>query len=61
MKLEVAEDVLSREPRPQQAKQLRGDRTGWRLRVGDYRILYSIEGDLVSVHDAGHRKDVYED
>ncbi|WP_206611163.1 type II toxin-antitoxin system RelE/ParE family toxin [Halobacteriovorax sp. HLS] len=33
-----------------------------KLRVGDYRIIYSIESEVVTVHviKIGHRKDVYE-
>ena len=33
-----------------------------KLRVGDYRIIYSIEEEVVTVHviKIGHRKDVYE-
>jgi len=33
-----------------------------KLRVGDYRIIYSIESQIVTVHviKIGHRKEVYE-
>lgn len=53
---------LSNEPRPANARLLSGQagRT-WRLRVGDYRVLYEI-GDLklvVLVIRIGHRRDVY--
>ena len=34
---------------------------GWRIRVGDYRILYTIDKSsrLITVYAIGHRRDVY--
>jgi len=44
------------------AKPLRGALAGWyRLRTGDYRIRFRLEGELVIVDKIGHRKDVYDD
>lgn len=53
--------ALSDEPRPHGARRLRG-RDGWRVRIGDYRVLYDIddEGATVLVVKVGHRRDVYE-
>ena len=31
----------------------------WRLRVGDYRIRYDIDGDKVVLHLVKHRRDIY--
>ena len=31
-----------------------------RLRVGDYRVIYQIDGDSVLIVKIGHRKEVYE-
>lgn len=48
--------------RPPGAKMLRGRlKEGWRVRVGEYRILYRIddEKDEVRIFDIGHRRDVY--
>lgn len=43
-------------------KRLSGNLAGWyRLRSGDYRIRFRIQGDTVIVDKIGHRKDVYED
>lgn len=44
-------------------KPLKGDRRFWRYRVGDYRLLVSIEDDelLVLVVDVDHRRQVYRD
>lgn len=53
--------LLAADPRPPGAKALRG-RPGLRIRVGDYRIIYTIQDDrlLVVVVTLGHRRDVYE-
>ncbi len=53
--------LLAREPRPPSARALRG-RPGYRVRVGDYRIIYTVSDDvlLVVVVALGHRRDVYE-
>jgi mRNA interferase RelE/StbE len=51
---------LSSEPRPRNSRKLTS-RDGWRLRVGDYRVIYEIEDDarVVTVVHVGHRRDVY--
>ncbi len=53
--------LLGDDPRPPSAKPLRG-RPAWRVRVGDYRIIYTIDDGvlLVVVVTLGHRRDVYE-
>ena len=52
---------LADNPRPQGYKKLKG-RKGYRIRVGDYRVIYEIIDDilLIDVVDLGHRKDIYE-
>ncbi|MDO5675880.1 MAG: type II toxin-antitoxin system RelE/ParE family toxin [Propionibacteriaceae bacterium] len=52
--------LLATDPRPPAAKRLAG-RPAWRVRVGDYRVIYTIEDDvlLVVVVTLGHRRDVY--
>ena len=53
---------LAENPRPPQAKALQEPWKGhYRLRVGDYRILYTIEDDrlLVLVAKVGEREGVY--
>jgi mRNA interferase RelE/StbE len=32
----------------------------WRLRIGDYRAIFRLDGDTVVVTKIGHRRDVYE-
>jgi mRNA interferase RelE/StbE len=53
--------LLAEDPRPPASRPLRG-RPAWRVRVGDYRIIYTIEDDvlLVVVVTLGHRRDIYE-
>ena len=50
---------LEENPRPPGCKKLKG-RLGYRIRVGDYRIIYEIEDNIlrVVVIDLGHRKDI---
>jgi len=33
---------------------------GWRLRVGDWRVLFEVEGDTIVVWRVVHRSDAYE-
>ena len=48
---------LEENPRPPGSKKLKG-RAGYRLRIGDYRVIYEIEDNIlrVIVIDVGHRK-----
>jgi mRNA interferase RelE/StbE len=52
---------LEKDPRPQGYKKLKG-RDGYRIRVGNYRIIYDIIDKelIVDVITLGHRKDIYE-
>jgi mRNA interferase RelE/StbE len=40
-------------------KKLKGFKTKYRPRAGDYRVLFEIEGGTVVVYDVGDRKDIY--
>ena len=53
-------DDLESNPRPPGAKKLAGVE-GYRIRKGDYRILYTIDDSkhLVRVYRIGHRREVY--
>lgn len=53
--------LLAADPRPPGARALQG-RPGLRVRVGDYRIIYTVQDDvlLVVVVRLGHRRDVYD-
>ncbi len=39
-------------------KKLKGSRNEYRLRVGDYRVLFELEGRTVTVYAVGNRKDI---
>jgi mRNA interferase RelE/StbE len=60
--LKIKNDIekLSSEPRPMGCIKLK-KREGWRIRSGDYRVIYEINDDLRSINilHVGHRKDVY--
>jgi len=58
----ITERLLSLEenPRPQGVKKLQGE-NAFRLRVGDYRVLYQIDDQakVVTIYAVGHRREVY--
>jgi len=60
-RVQAAIALLAEDPRPPASRPLRG-RPAWRVRVGDYRVIYTIEEDvlLVVVVTLGHRRDVYD-
>jgi mRNA interferase RelE/StbE len=51
---------LTQDPRPAGCKKLSG-REGWRIRVGDYRVIYEIDDpqQSLTILHIGHRRDVY--
>lgn len=59
-RIQGAITLLGRDPRPPGARKLQG-REGFRVRVGDYRIIYLIEDDIlvVVVVTLGHRREAY--
>lgn len=60
--MQAAVELLSQEPRPSGAKKLVAGEGEWRLRTGDYRIVYEIQDQvlLVLVIVVGHRRDIYQ-
>jgi mRNA interferase RelE/StbE len=63
LKVEAAIDNLADNPRPVGCKKLKGEHDFvWRIRVGDYRVLYKIEDEIkvIEVGKIGNRKNVYE-
>lgn len=53
--------ALAENPRPPGCKKLKGYKDQWRIRVGDWRVLYIIDAaKLVSITRVAHRKQVYE-
>ena len=55
-------ESLGHTPRPAGCKKLKGYKDQWRVRVGDWRVLYIIDdaAKLVSVTRIAHRREVYE-
>jgi mRNA-degrading endonuclease RelE of RelBE toxin-antitoxin system len=50
-----------RKPHPSNHKKLAGAERTYRIRVGEYRVIYEVLGEvlLIEVIKVGHRKDVY--
>lgn len=62
-KITKAIDELAKNTRPNGVKKLKGHDDLYRIKVGNYRIIYEInDGELVIVVvEIGHRKEVYKD
>jgi mRNA interferase RelE/StbE len=60
-RLDPAIQGLGQSPRPPGCKKLSGEESLWRIRVGDYRIVYRVwdEEMLVLVVKVGHRRQIY--
>ncbi len=56
----MAIKALADSPRPPSATKLRGEDL-WRIRVGDYRVVYAVEDQrlVVTIVRVGHRREVY--
>jgi mRNA interferase RelE/StbE len=50
---------ILQEPPKGDIKKLRGNLKDFRLRVGKYRVMFTIEGDIVSVYEIDLRDKVY--
>ena len=61
-RVQAAIELLATEPRPSGAKKLVGGGGEWRVRTGDYRIVYEIHDNvlLVLVVAVGHRREIYD-
>jgi len=57
----TAVETLSSDPFPQGCKKLHGSERTYRIRVGDYRVIYEVFSDrlVVEIARVRHRKDVY--
>jgi len=61
-KIQLAIDALSENPHPVGNKKLKGEyQNFYRIRIGDYRVLYSIKDKIkiIDIRQIGHRKDIY--
>jgi mRNA interferase RelE/StbE len=59
-RVSCAIDSLAENPRPTGCRRLR-DREDWRIRVGNYRVIYGIDDDrqIVEILKVAHRRDIY--
>lgn len=57
----LAIESLSDNPFPGQSKKLKGSESSYRLRVGNYRVIYQVDTDskVIVVYRVRHRKDAY--
>jgi mRNA interferase RelE/StbE len=55
-------EALAGNPRPPGCKKLRGGDKEWRIRVGDYRVVYTVDDQnlVVEATRIRHRSEVYE-
>jgi mRNA interferase RelE/StbE len=61
-RLQAVIELLAEEPRPPASTRLVGGAGEWRVRTGDYRVIYEVhDGELlVLVLRMAHRREVYE-
>jgi mRNA interferase RelE/StbE len=61
IRIEDRIESLAKEPKPADVKKIQGDENLYRVRSGNYRILYRVFERKVSILivDVDHRKDVY--
>ncbi len=54
-------EELARNPRPSGCHKIAGSKSDWRVRVGDYRIIYEVDdkAKVVRVMRVRHRREVY--
>ena len=54
-------EALAKSPRPSGCKKLEGAENLWRIRVGDWRVVYSIDDSalVIDISVIRHRRDVY--
>lgn len=57
--VDAIESRLGADPARYGQRLRRSLRGFWKMRIGDYRVVYEIVGDEVRVHGVMHRRDVY--
>ncbi len=60
-RVRAAIELLAEDPRPPACVAMRGEDSVYRVRVGDYRIVYEVRDEvlLIQVVRVGHRREVY--
>lgn len=58
----TAVSQLTSDPHPPGSRKLIGSEYTYRIRVGDYRVIYDVQGSdlVIEIIRVGHRKDVYQ-
>ena len=53
--------TLAQNPRPSGSRKITGSKSDWRIRVGDYRVIYEIDQKTraVKVMRVRHRREIY--
>jgi mRNA interferase RelE/StbE len=61
VRIAAAITALATDPRPDGCKKMTGSKDGYRIRIGDYRVIYTINDGvrIVKIQKIGHRKEVY--
>lgn len=61
VRISSAIDALAQNPRPSGVEKLRSEEELFRIRVGDYRVVYQIADErlFVLIVRVGHRKEIY--
>jgi len=52
---------LAQNPKPHRVRKIVGSKNGWRIRIGDYRVIYEVdeEGRAVKIMRIRHRREAY--
>ena len=52
---------FSEDPYPYGCRKLRGSQHTYRFRIGDYRVVYDVQSDILTIEiiRVGHRKEIY--
>jgi len=54
-------EALAQEPRPPGSRKLQGEQNLWRIRIGDYRVIFSVDDRkrIVDIVRIRHRREAY--
>jgi mRNA interferase RelE/StbE len=57
----LPKEIFDRDPKPPGTRKIIGSRNDWRIKVGDYRVIYEIdeEGRAIKIMRIRHRKQAY--
>nr|VFJ62845.1 MAG: mRNA interferase RelE/StbE [Candidatus Kentron sp. DK] len=58
-KIISATEELTENPFPAGSRKIIGTKHTYRIRMGDYRIVFGVENDTIVILRVGHRRDIY--